>query len=275
LGADLTLPADFHSDLAAALHSVVLASLRPAGEKQGHFVADLLEPAVQKTKELLANPPAWLGGEMRASVMSWYACAAGTLGEQRRANDWLDESIKAHWQLLSHWRRERVPLDWAMTQNNLGNALSALGGRESGTARLEEAVAACRAALLEYTRERAPLQWAMTQNNLGNALQTLGGRESGTTRLEEAVEAFRAALLERTRERVPLDWAMTQNNLGTALGALGGRESGTARLEEAVAAYRAALEVFKEAKADYYIDTASRNLARAEKLLADRRAKGR
>ena len=33
-----------------------------------------------------------------------------------------------------------------MTQNNLGNALSTLGARESGTEKLEEAVAAYRAA---------------------------------------------------------------------------------------------------------------------------------
>jgi hypothetical protein len=41
--------------------------------------------------------------------------------------------------------RDRVPLDWATTQNNLGLALWTLGERESGTARLEEAVAAFRA----------------------------------------------------------------------------------------------------------------------------------
>jgi exonuclease VII small subunit len=70
------------------------------------------------------------------------------------------------------------PLDWAMTQNNLGNALRVLGERESGTARLEEAVAAYRDALQEYTRERAPLQWATTQMNLGTALSTLGERDS-------------------------------------------------------------------------------------------------
>ena len=63
-----------------------------------------------------------------------------------------------------------LPLDWAMTQNNLGNALRRLGERESGTARLEEAVAAYRAALEERTRERVPLDWATTQNNLGTAL---------------------------------------------------------------------------------------------------------
>jgi hypothetical protein len=39
---------------------------------------------------------------------------------------------------------ERVPLDWAATQNNLGNAL---GERENGTARLKEAVKAWDACL--------------------------------------------------------------------------------------------------------------------------------
>jgi hypothetical protein len=56
-----------------------------------------------------------------------------------------------------------VPLNWAQTQSNLGNALRALGQRESGTARLEQAVAAYRAALEELTRERVPLEWAITQ----------------------------------------------------------------------------------------------------------------
>ena len=58
--------------------------------------------------------------------------------------------------------RDRVPLDWAATQNNLGLALSKIGQLESGTARLEEAVTAYRAALEEFTRERVPLYWAAT-----------------------------------------------------------------------------------------------------------------
>jgi hypothetical protein len=78
-----------------------------------------------------------------------------------------------------------VPLEWAGTQNILGNALARLGERESGTARLEEAVAAYRDALKEYTRERVPLDWAVTQNNLGQALAMLGERESGTARSEQ------------------------------------------------------------------------------------------
>jgi len=109
-----------------------------------------------------------------------------------------------------------VPLDWAATQNNLGNALRTLGQRETGPDRLAGAVAAYRDALLEYTRDRVPLDWAMTQNNLGTALQTLGQRETGTTRLEEAVAAYRDALLEHTRDRVPLGWATTIGNMSGA-----------------------------------------------------------
>jgi hypothetical protein len=51
----------------------------------------------------------------------------------------------------AEYTRERAPLQWAATQNNLGNALWTLGARESGTARLEEAVSAYREALKEYT----------------------------------------------------------------------------------------------------------------------------
>ena len=167
--------------------------------------------------------------------------ALQTLGERESGAARLEEAVAVYRAALMEYTRDRVPPQWATTQNNLGNALWTLGARESGTARLEEAVAACRAALAERTRDRVPLDWAMTQNNLGNALWTLGARESGTSRLEEAVAAYRAALMEYTRDRVPLQWATTQNNLGNALRALGERESGTARLEEAVAAYRAAL----------------------------------
>ena len=81
-----------------------------------------------------------------------------------------------------------------VANDDLGNALTSLGDRESGTARLEEAVAAFSAALEERSRDRVALDWAMTQNNLGTALSTLGERESGTSRLEEAVASWDACL---------------------------------------------------------------------------------
>ena len=45
----------------------------------------------------------------------------------------------AYREALKERTRERVPLDWALTQMNLGTALVRLGERESGTDKLEEA----------------------------------------------------------------------------------------------------------------------------------------
>ncbi len=179
--------------------------------------------------------------DIRLRYLDQEAGALYRQGDERGDNEALAEAIERYGVVLTIRRPERVPLDWAATQNNLGNALATLGVRENGRARLETAVAAYRAALTECTRESAPLQWASTEMNLGAALERLGERESGMARLEEAVAVYRAALEVRTRDRVPLDWAITQMNLGNVLQTLGEREGNTARLEEAVAAYREAL----------------------------------
>ena len=76
---------------------------------------------------------------------------AGKVGAER-----LEEAVAAYRAALEEYTREGSPADWAMTQNNLGNALRSLGERESGTERLEEAVGAYRAALGEHTREGVP-----------------------------------------------------------------------------------------------------------------------
>jgi len=96
--------------------------------------------------------------------------------------------------------RDRVPLDWAATQNNLGNALRTLGERQSGTERLEEAVAAFREALKEWTRDRVPVQWASTQVNLGivyiaffEKTGDAARRDTARSHVEAALEVFRAA----------------------------------------------------------------------------------
>jgi tetratricopeptide (TPR) repeat protein len=184
----------------------------------------------------------------------------------------LSAAVQAFREALKEYTRERAPLDWAGTQNNLGNALLRFGERESGTETLSAAVQAFREALKEYTRERAPLQWAMTQNNLGNALLRFGKRESGTETLTAAVQAFREALKEYTHERVPLQWAMAQNNLGNALWRLGERRAdlnyaeGCAILSEAHAAYAAALREFARAGADHYKSMARNNLRRLAEI---------
>jgi hypothetical protein len=69
------------------------------------------------------------------------------LGERESGTAHLETAVAVYRAALEEWTRNRVPLDWATAQMNLGNALLTLGERESGTARLEEAVAAYRAAL--------------------------------------------------------------------------------------------------------------------------------
>ena len=96
--------------------------------------------------------------------------------------------------MLEEYPRERAPLQWAATQNNLGNALWALGERESGTARLEEAVAAYLAALEENTRERVPLYWATATGNLAFVRNTLYDRTGDVAHLDAALTDVRGAL---------------------------------------------------------------------------------
>jgi tetratricopeptide (TPR) repeat protein len=164
----------------------------------------------------------------------------------------LGESVAAFRQALQVYTREHLPQDWAMTQNNLGAALSLLGDRTGGAEGaklLAEAVAAYRQALLVRTHEHLPQQWAMTQNNLGNALSSQGDRTGGAEGaklLAESAAAYRQALQVYTRDHLPQQWATTQNNLGTALSSQGertGKAEGAKLLGEAVAAFRLALLV--------------------------------
>jgi tetratricopeptide (TPR) repeat protein len=187
-------------------------------------------------------PPGNAYDDKRIDYLKKEAGALYQQGDEFGDSSVLRSAIERYNRLLELQPRERVPLEWATTQNDLGSALWTLGVRENGSARLEQAVAAFREALKERTRDRAPLQWAATQNNLGNALAAIGVRETGNERLEQAVAAYRDALQVDTRERMPLDWAMTQTNLGISLWTLGVRENSTPRLEEAVAAYRDALK---------------------------------
>ena len=114
-------------------------------------------------------------------------------GNEFGDNAALMEAIAAYTSALVLTPRERVPLDWATTQNNLGNALQTLGAREGGTARLEEAAAAFRLALTERTRERVPLDWAFSRHTLGNALAILAERTGDRARLVEAIACMRDA----------------------------------------------------------------------------------
>ena len=59
------------------------------------------------------------------------ATALRTLGERETGTERLAQAVETYRAALEERTREQMPLDWAMTQNNLGNALRTLGRAES------------------------------------------------------------------------------------------------------------------------------------------------
>jgi tetratricopeptide (TPR) repeat protein len=98
-----------------------------------------------------------------------------------------------------------MPVQWASTHNNLGNALRIFGETAGDTARIEEAVAAYRAALEVRTREALPTAWATTQNNLAMALKSLGQLRGDETILMAAHAAAQSALQVQPDGRAYMD----------------------------------------------------------------------
>jgi hypothetical protein len=122
-------------------------------------------------EETLASIREHMKGRRAICVKAHASVARNVVGGITTARRQNPEKARFPGFALLEYARDRVPLRWAMIQNNLGYALLRLSERESGTARLDEAVSACRDALLEYTRDRVPLDWAMTQKNLDSALR--------------------------------------------------------------------------------------------------------
>ena len=78
-------------------------------------------------------------------------------------------AVKMNERALADLDKSKDAALWAMTQNNLGIALSTLGARQSGKdaiARLKDAITAYHKSLEVYTKDSAPMEWAMTQENM-------------------------------------------------------------------------------------------------------------
>ncbi len=58
--------------------------------------------------------------------------ALAALGERESGTARLEEAVAAYRAALEEQTRERAPLDWAMTQNNLGNALGRSASGRAG-----------------------------------------------------------------------------------------------------------------------------------------------
>jgi tetratricopeptide (TPR) repeat protein len=79
--------------------------------------------------------------DKRISYLQRQANAFYLQGEEFGDNGALLSAIEGFKRLLAMTPRERAPLEWAATQNNLGTALSRVGERQSGTAKLDPLIA--------------------------------------------------------------------------------------------------------------------------------------
>lgn len=194
----------------------------------------------------------------------------------RRKN--LHRALDASQTALEYYILASAPLDYAMTQNTLGNAYLDLSKIENYAANLREAIKCYQAALEYYTPAAAPSDFAMTQNNLGVAYSDLATMEDRADNLQRAIACFKAALEYYAPSAAPLAYAMTQNNLGAAYWNLSGVEDRADNLRRAIKSYQSALEYrtpitapLDYAQTQNNLGTAYRNLASIEDRLANLR----
>ena len=77
--------------------------------------------------------------EDRGRLLFSYGLIQYAIGEQSGDAAALEQAVAAFREALKEYTRERAPLEWAGTQNNLGMALQSLAERENGNEPPEQA----------------------------------------------------------------------------------------------------------------------------------------
>jgi tetratricopeptide (TPR) repeat protein len=239
--------ASLHNGLGAAL-------LERARLESGIEAVTTLQEAMQAVQAALAEAARQaaprivrLRYEINVATVAWM------LGERMQGTECLNQAV--HILRSASTELSESSPHWSHMQDNLGNALmalgctedaigayqAALGGRQVdtergrslnnlGTAyaeqgRYDDACRAYRDALLLQPRDQVPMAWARTQHNFGSALlqQALASDRSPLVgkQLGQAIEAFEAARDLRRRATAPLDWGVTTANLAGAYLGLG------------------------------------------------------
>jgi len=180
-------------------------------------------------------------------------------------------AIAAYRNALRVYTEDKLPQDYALLNNNLGNAYRALAPF-SGNPReqIENGIAAYRNALRVYTEEEQPQGWARTNNNLGVAYSDLATFSPNPhEQIENGIAAYRNALRVYTEEEQPHSWAKTNNNLGNAYRDLAPFSDKPRKLiENAIAAFRNALRVYTEEEQPQDWAGTNNNLSAAYSALA-------
>lgn len=112
--------------IGVALGAVASALALPATEEQGKYIADRMKPLAERLEPSVKNLPAAFSDDDKGQVLHAYALLQQTIGEQSGDVILLEQSVTAYRKALKERTRTRVPLDWAITQENLDRALTSL-----------------------------------------------------------------------------------------------------------------------------------------------------
>ena len=134
------------------------------------YLQDIVKPDVGLSKlELLGSMLGALSGVPDALFrLGNRAYTVGEVGLDRA--DYMKIAIKAYEQALKVRTLDRFPMDYGMSQNNLGNAYSTLAEVEAKAENCKRAKRAYEEALKVYTKKEFPQIHLLVQQNLTNLL---------------------------------------------------------------------------------------------------------
>ena len=205
-------------------------------------VSHELVKAIAHYKSLLDNPDvADDAPDSSVAVQDNFIHTRGNFEQHRFNTRALEPAREKFESVLAEMSREQSPLEWAATQNSLGNILAALGQQQMDAALFEQAITAFGNALEIYTQEGSPSEWATVKYNLGTAAQTLGKLQDSAKLLKISVDAYTDALLVWTRNEATEEWAATLFQLGTSFYLQGRLLKGNRTFQKSVVAFKNAL----------------------------------
>ncbi len=263
----LNLPVGFGAEFGHVLLAAALAALTPDTLGKSLRLRDILPKALDAAAPAVQELPHDLTSRERAAVRACFGNVASTVAVQQGAIELYQVAAQSYRAALEILSREETPVEWAITQKNLGVALQAIGDRTSDAETLDAATDCYNNALKVLTRHQFPGAWATLQNRLGLVLYKLDLETGDTELVKHALSSFQSALQVFTRAEWPLRWADVMSNFAQAAQMLGGQLRSTEVLKKSVEACRGVLEVRTKEKSPLLWAATQNNLGSALFLL--------
>ena len=267
LAVRLNLPVGFGPEFVPVLLATALSALAPETLGKSLRLRDIMPKALEAALPAVQDLPLDLTSRERAAVRACFGNVASTVAVQQGSIELYQMAAQSYRAALESLTREESPLEWAITNKNLGVALQAIGERTNDTETLDAATDSYTNAMKVLTRNQHPGQWATIQNRLGLVLYKLDLKTGDTELVKHALSSFQAALQVFTRHEWPLRWADVMNNFAQAAQMLGGQLRSTELLKKSVEACRGVLEVRTKEKSPVLWAATQNNLGSALFLL--------